>query len=58
MSNILEKNPVIAETKIPPSGGGGAVLIKKGNVITATDNYVADIFIEGETISAIGKNLN
>ena len=35
-----------------------SILIKNGNIITATDNYVADIFIEGETISAIGKNLN
>lgn len=35
-----------------------SVLIKNGRVITATDDYVADIFIEGETISRIGKNLN
>lgn len=35
-----------------------SILIKNGRVITATDDYVADIFIEGETISAIGKNLN
>ena len=35
-----------------------SILIKNGNIITATDNYVADIFIEGETIAAIGKNLN
>jgi dihydropyrimidinase len=35
-----------------------SILIKNGNIITATDNYVADIFIEGETISAIGKNLS
>ena len=35
-----------------------SILIKNGNIITATDNYVADIFIEGETVSAIGKNLN
>jgi dihydropyrimidinase len=35
-----------------------SILIKNGNIITATDNYVADIFIEGEIISAIGKNLN
>ena len=35
-----------------------SVLIKNGNIITATDNYVADIFIDGETVSAIGKNLN
>lgn len=34
-----------------------SVLIKNGRIITATDNYVADIFIEGETIKTIGKNL-
>ncbi|HHG85681.1 MAG TPA: dihydropyrimidinase, partial [Bacteroidetes bacterium] len=34
-----------------------SILIKNGNVITATDNFVADIFIEDETVSAIGKNL-
>ena len=33
-------------------------LIKNGNIITATDNYVADILIEGETVKAIGKDLN
>ncbi|MBS1580067.1 MAG: dihydropyrimidinase [Bacteroidetes bacterium] len=35
-----------------------SIFIKNGNIITATDNYVADIFIEGETIKAIGENLN
>lgn len=35
-----------------------SILIKNGRVITATDDYVADVFIEGETIRAIGKNLN
>jgi len=35
-----------------------SILIKNGNIITATDNYIADIFIEGETIKAIGKNLS
>jgi dihydropyrimidinase len=35
-----------------------SVLIKNGRIITAADDYIADIFIEGETISAIGKNLN
>ena len=35
-----------------------SILIKNGRIITATDDYVADIFIEGEVISAIGKNLN
>jgi dihydropyrimidinase len=34
-----------------------SILIKNGHIVTATDEYVADIFIEGETISAIGKNL-
>jgi len=35
-----------------------SVLIKNGRVITAADDYIADIFIEGEKISAIGKKLN
>jgi len=35
-----------------------SVLIKNGRVITATDDYIADIFIEGEIISAIGNALN
>jgi len=34
-----------------------SLLIKNGRIITATDDYVADIFIEGETIKTIGKNL-
>ena len=34
-----------------------SVLIKNGRIITATDDYVADIFIEGETVRAIGRNL-
>jgi dihydropyrimidinase len=35
-----------------------SILIKNGRIITATDDYMADVFIEGETIAAIGKNLN
>jgi dihydropyrimidinase len=35
-----------------------SILIKNGRIITATDDYVADIFIEGETIVAIGNNLH
>lgn len=35
-----------------------SVLIKNGRIITAADDYIADIFIEGESISAIGKNLS
>jgi dihydropyrimidinase len=34
-----------------------SVLLKNGRVITATDDYVADVFIEGETVTAIGKDL-
>jgi dihydropyrimidinase len=34
-----------------------SLLIKNGRIITATDDYVADIFTEGETIRAIGRNL-
>ena len=29
-----------------------SVLIKNGRIITASDDQVADIFIEGETVSA------
>jgi dihydropyrimidinase len=32
-------------------------LIKNGRIITATDDYTADVFIDGETVSLIGKNL-
>ena len=35
-----------------------SILIKNGRIVTAADDYVADIFIEGETISVIGKNLS
>ena len=35
-----------------------SILIKNGRVITASEDYFADVFIEGEKISLIGKNLN
>jgi dihydropyrimidinase len=35
-----------------------SVLIKNGRVLTASGDSICDIFIEGETISAVGKNLN
>ncbi|KAA3613800.1 MAG: dihydropyrimidinase [Calditrichaeota bacterium] len=34
-----------------------SVLIKNGRIVTAGADYIADIFVEGESISAIGKNL-
>lgn len=35
-----------------------SVLIKNGRIVTATEDFVGDIFIVGESISAIGKNLS
>jgi dihydropyrimidinase len=35
-----------------------SLLIKNGRIITATDDYPGDILIEGETISAMGKDLS
>ena len=34
-----------------------SVLIKNGRVITAVDDYLADIFIENETVTLVGKDL-
>ena len=34
------------------------VLIKNGRVVTASDEFGADVYCEGEKIVAIGKNLN
>lgn len=35
-----------------------SILIKNGRVVTAVDDYVADVFIEGETVRTIGKDLS
>jgi dihydropyrimidinase len=35
-----------------------SLLIKNGTVVTATDKYQADVFVDGETISMIGAELN
>ena len=35
-----------------------SLLIKSGRIITATEDYVADIYVEGETITTIGENLS
>jgi dihydropyrimidinase len=34
------------------------ILIKNGRVVTAVDDYVADIFIDGETVTTIGRSLD
>ena len=35
-----------------------SVLIKGGHIVTAADDYVADILIEGETVAEIGRSLD
>ncbi len=35
-----------------------SILIKNGHVVTAAESYNADVYIEGEQIIAIGKNLS
>ena len=35
-----------------------SILIKNGRVVTAVDDYKADVFIEGETVATIGKSLD
>lgn len=34
------------------------LLIRNGRLVTATDDYIADIFIEGETIKWIGREMH
>ncbi len=35
-----------------------SVLIKGGRVVTATDDYVGDVFVDGERISLLGQDLD
>jgi len=35
-----------------------SILIRGGRVITGTDDYVADVLVEGETVTTIGRGLN
>jgi dihydropyrimidinase len=35
-----------------------SLLIKNGRIITAADDYSGDVFIEGEKIVAVGRNLD
>src|SRR3954447_11199609 len=34
-----------------------STLIKNGRIVTATDDYVGDVFIDGEKIQSVGQNL-
>lgn len=33
------------------------ILIRNGNIVTATDSFIGDVYIEGEQIVAVGKDL-
>ncbi len=35
-----------------------SVLIKGGRVVTASDDYIADVFVEGERVTLIGESLD
>lgn len=35
-----------------------SILIKNGTIVTATDIYQGDVYVEGETVKAIGKSLD
>src|SRR5437773_178525 len=35
-----------------------SVMIKNGRVVTATDDYIGDVFIDGEKVHSVGKNLS
>src|SRR5436190_1299703 len=35
-----------------------SVLIKGGRILTAADDYVGDVYVEGERISVIGESLD
>ena len=35
-----------------------SILIKNAHIVGAADNYTGDIFIQGESIAAVGKNLD
>jgi dihydropyrimidinase len=40
-----------------PDGASVSLLIKNGTIVTATDLYRGDVFVENETITAIGTQL-
>ena len=35
-----------------------SLLIKNGRIVTATDDYIGDVLVEGEKIAAVGRNLD
>ncbi|MBP8114561.1 MAG: dihydropyrimidinase [Chitinophagaceae bacterium] len=57
MSDKKQSDLKVEDSKAPLAGVGG-LLIKNGRIITADADQLADIYIEGEIIKTIGKNLN
>ena len=49
--------PLLRSARQPSSLKTMSILIKNGRIITAAEDYVAEIYIEGETVSAIGTSL-
>src|SRR5712692_463405 len=41
----------------PSAGDVISIIIKNGRMVTASDNYVADILIENDLITTIGRNI-
>src|SRR3954468_3792110 len=41
--------------RLPPAM---SVLIKNGRIVTAADDYVADVYVEDETVTLIGESLD
>ena len=44
--------------RVRAKGEAVSVLIKGGRVVTAADDYVADVFIDGERVTLIGESLD
>ncbi len=47
----------VPKSLVYPRGPAMSLLIKNGQIITATDSYTADVLCEGETIAAVGRDL-
>ncbi len=57
----MGSGPVVdGPVRSSPQGGGDDVstLIKGGRIITAADDYVGDVYVEGERISMLGESLD
>src|SRR6185312_3693779 len=48
----------VLDSALVDEGRAMSVLIKGGRVVTAADDYVADVFVDGERVSLIGESLD